>query len=109
MEYREVLEALRSLSPRKQAAVLEAFPGAAWKTAQGFEVSVRSGKELGRFRNTPDARLLEWIRNFEAGDVFYDIGANCGGVTFAAAAIHGDKIRIVSIEPSFASFESLAR
>ena len=53
--------------------------------------------------------MLQWIRGFGAGEVLYDIGANVGGVTLAAAAVHSGNVRIVAIEPSFANFESLVR
>jgi FkbM family methyltransferase len=109
MHHTEIVDALRALSPRKQALVLETFPGLEGETPLGLKVVARTGKELGRFRNAGDPNVIEWLRGFEPGEVFYDIGANCGGITLAAAALHRDSIRIVAIEPSFASFESLAR
>src|SRR6266516_5803368 len=109
MDQNDVLAALLTLTPNKQARVFENWPGISAKTPEGLEVTAKSRKELKRFTNPKDASMLGWIRSFEAGEVFYDIGANVGGVTLAAAGIHGDRIRIVAIEPSYASFESLAR
>src|SRR5437016_825142 len=51
---------------------------------------------------------MGWMQGFNAGDVFHDIGPNVGGVTLTAAAMHGDRIQIVAIAPSFGSFESRA-
>jgi len=53
--------------------------------------------------------MLRWIGSFEPDDVFYDIGANVGGVTFTVAGLHANGLRMVAIEPSFSSFEALAR
>lgn len=109
MHHTEIVDALNALSLKKQALVLEAFPGLQGETPLGLKVVARTGKELGRFRNPGDPKVIEWLGGFEPGEVFYDIGANCGGVTLTAAALHRDTIQIVAIEPSFASFESLAR
>src|SRR5262249_7040865 len=87
----------------------QAMQGISKKTPNGLRVTARSGKELRRFTNEKDPKLLEWMRSFEPGEVFYDIGANVGGLTLAVAALHGEAVRIVAIEPSFGSFESLAR
>jgi FkbM family methyltransferase len=49
-----------------------------------------------------------WIRNtVRPGDVFYDIGANIGLYTLAAARRVGDKGRVFAFEPHAASFERL--
>jgi FkbM family methyltransferase len=110
MDHNEVLKNARELSPSKQLRVLEEWPGVEWKTAEGPKIIARSKKELRRFiRGSGEVEMLEWIRGFEVGDVFYDIGANVGSLTLATAAIHGDGVRIVAIEPSFSSFESLVR
>ena len=108
-EWDEVLSALLKLTPHKQTRVFEGWPGVSGQTPEGLNVSARTAKELRRFTNQKDAQMLEWIGSFGAGDVFYDIGANVGGVTLTVAGIHANRIPIVAIEPSFGSFESLAR
>jgi FkbM family methyltransferase len=110
-DHKQVLDALQRLSPKKRALVIEALipeGTMSGETPEGARVTARTPKELWRFTRR-DPRVVEWMQGFEAGDVFYDIGANVGGMTLAAAAMHGDRIRIVAIEPSFASFESLTR
>ncbi|MGI9111672.1 MAG: FkbM family methyltransferase [Gaiellaceae bacterium] len=105
----EVLQALLRLTPNKQARVVEQWPGLVGKTAEGLDVTARTSKELRRFTSERDPGMMSWILSFEPDDVFYDIGANVGGVTMAVAGIHGRLVTTVAIEPSFGSFESLAR
>lgn len=109
LHHTQVLEALLALSPRKQVLVFEMWSGITVDIAEGLRITARSGKELGRFRNARDAATLEWMSGFEPGEVFYDIGANVGALTLSAAAMHGDCVRVVAIEPAFANFESLVR
>ena len=109
LNHDEVLEALLKLSPSKQMHVFEMWPGISGETPEGLKVTARSAKELRRFTNPRDKDLLAWVRSFSADDVFYDVGANVGGVTLIVAGIHRGAVPIVAIEPSFGSFESLAR
>jgi FkbM family methyltransferase len=95
-----LVETLRSLSPSKQARVLDLWP---WIEAQidgGLTVTARSKKELQRLTRPQDPAMLDWLATFEEGEVFYDVGANCGTVTLAAGAMHRDRIT---------NFESLVR
>ena len=109
LDYRELAKALQSLTPRKQAAVLQLWPWIETKLEDGLTISARTKKELRRFTRPKDPAMAEWLRSFDEDEVFYDIGANCGSLTLMAGAMHRGRIRIVAIEPSFASFESLAR
>jgi FkbM family methyltransferase len=100
---------LKSLSAEKQTSVHELWAGPEIKLANGVTVTVRSKKERRRFVRPVDGEVLEWLRSFQAGDVFYDVGANCGSLTLAAGGMHGERISIVAIEPGYANFDSLAR
>jgi len=104
-----LLEALNKLSPNKQVNVYEQWPGPQFTLDHGVTVTARSTKERRRFVRPIDAPMLEWLGGLAAGDVFYDVGANCGSLTLAAGAMHGDGVKIVAIEPGYANFESLAR
>jgi FkbM family methyltransferase len=108
LDHEQVLQALLKLTPHKQTRVIEKWPGVSGHTPEGLKVTARSAKELRRFTNPKDEGMLEWVRDFAPEDVFYDIGANVGGVTMTVAGLHPG-IRMVAIEPSFGSFESLAR
>lgn len=108
LEHDQVLQALLKLTPHKQTRVIEKWPGVSGHTPEGLKVTARTAKELRRFTNPKDEGMLEWVRGFTTEDVFYDIGANVGGVTMTVAGLHPG-IRMVAIEPSFGSFESLAR
>lgn len=109
--FRKTLNKIKALTPSKQIGLIELLQCALWATTpEGVRVTARHRKELGRFTNQlPGDAMVDWVRSFEPGDVFYDIGANCGGVTLRAAGIHGDRVQIVAIEPGFGNFESLAR
>jgi O-methyltransferase len=110
LNHLELVEAFRGLSLKKQCAVMEELQeGLFGETPDGLKVSARNRKELRRFICEQDAHVLEWMRTFDTGEVFYDIGANVGGLTLAAAAMHPGRLRIVAIEPSFSNFESLVR
>lgn len=100
---------LSSLSPRKQAQIGELWPGLEIELENGLTVTARSKKEYRRLIKPIDQQVLDWFSSFEAGDVLYDIGANCGTLTLTAGAMHRGHINIVAIEPGFANFESLAR
>lgn len=108
-DVRQLVEALSALSPTKQVSVCELWPGPEIKLDNGVTVTARSKKERRRFTKPVDAEVIEWFGGFSGGDVFYDVGANCGSLTLAAGAMHGDGVRIVAIEPGYANFESLAR
>ena len=104
-----LVETLSSLSPSRQASVLERWP---WIEAQidgGLTITARSKKELRRLTRPQEPAMLDWLGTFEEGEVFYDVGANCGTVTLAAGAIHRERITIVAVEPAYPNFESLVR
>lgn len=105
----EVADALKSMSPAKQMSVLELWPAIEIEIEEGLTVTARTKKELRRFTRAKDPSMVEWLRRFDRDEVFYDIGANCGSLTLAAGAMHRGGIKIVAIEPSFSSFESLTR
>jgi FkbM family methyltransferase len=99
---------LRALPPKKQTALLQLWHGVELEQ-DGLTLNARSRKELRRFVRPKDPAMAAWIASFEPGDVFYDIGANCGSLTLAAGSMHGSDIKIVAVEPSYSSFESLVR
>ncbi len=105
----DLVKALQALSPTKQVTVCEMWPGPEIELGDGVKVTVRSKKERRRFTRPIDQEVLGWLGGFDTGDVFYDVGANCGSLTLAAGAMHGPRVSIVAIEPGFANFESLAR
>jgi FkbM family methyltransferase len=103
------LQAIAELSPPKQLAVYEALALPEVELGEGITVTARSRKEFRRLGRGIDATRLGWLGGLSAGDVLYDVGANCGSLTLAAAAMHGPDVRIVAVEPGYANFESLAR
>lgn len=105
----ELVELLASLTPKKQIAILDAWSGPQVTLADDVVVTVRSKKERRRFLKAVEDEVVDWFRTFTAGDVFYDVGANCGSLTLAAGGMHRGNISIVAIEPGYANFESLTR
>lgn len=55
---------------------------------------------------TKEPETLEWIENFEPGDVFWDVGANVGVYTLYAAAAKKAGM-ILAFEPSFSNYMML--
>lgn len=104
-----LVETLKSLSPNKQVTVLERWPRIEAQIDGGLTVTARSKKELRRLTRPQDPAMLEWLGTFAEGEVFYDVGANCGTVSLAAGAMHRERITIVAIEPAYTNFESLVR
>jgi hypothetical protein len=53
---------------------------------------------------------VDWIETmFEAGDVFYDVGANVGAFSLVAFKHLRGNARIYAFEPAFATFSQLCR
>lgn len=104
-----VVDGYEQLTPSKRMAAYDGLPLPEMELTNGLRVSVRSRKEYRRLDRPIDLTILEWLSAFRPGDVFYDIGANCGPLTLAAAAMHGDGVRIIAFEPGFANFEALGR
>lgn len=52
---------------------------------------------------------VEWIDELEAGGVLWDLGANVGAYSLIAAKRPAGALRVVSVEPSFATYASLCR
>lgn len=105
----EVLEALRRLSPNKQLEVAEQWPWVETELENGTVITTRAKKEYRRFTRPAEAETIRWLEGLGAGDVLFDIGANCGSLTLAAAAMHGPNVKVVAIEPGYANFESMVR
>jgi FkbM family methyltransferase len=109
VKYTDLVDTLRSLSHAKQLDVIEAWPGAEFEIEHGLKITARSKKEMRRFTRPIHPSMVEWLSGFDAGDVFYDIGANCGSLTLLTGALHRHGVRLIPIEPGFANFESLVR
>jgi FkbM family methyltransferase len=51
---------------------------------------------------------VQWIEeSMRAGDVLYDVGANIGSYTLIAAAQPAERLRVVAVEPGYASYAAL--
>lgn len=108
-DVRHLLDAVGNLTPVKQITVYENLPLPELEVGNGVTITAKSKKERRRFTRPIDADVLEWLGSLRPGDVFYDIGANCGSLTLAAGGMHGSEIQAVAIEPGYANFESLVR
>jgi len=76
---------------------------------KGVYCYVASSVELGRCQREFEPQMLVWLKQFAAGDVFYDIGANIGMFSLAVAKLHGGAIVTYAFEPSFSTFATLVR
>ena len=63
---------------------------------------------LNSCKKEPDT--VQWIENFlQAGDVFYDIGANVGVYSFVASKYFQGQLKIYAFEPAFMNFNQLCK
>ena len=72
-----------------------------------FRIEVGNSLERHRAETllTKEPETIAWIDRFDAGDVFYDIGANVGIYSLYAAATKS--VEVVSIEPYYKNFYRL--
>lgn len=56
---------------------------------------------------TKEPETIEWIDDFQEGDVFWDVGANVGVYTLYAATTH--KLQVLAFEPSASNYLLLNR
>lgn len=70
---------------------------------------VASETEYKRSQQIMAPEMLDWIRNFKNGDVFYDIGANVGMISLFVAKECSGSVKVFSFEPSFSTFASLTK
>ena len=54
-----------------------------------------------------EPETISWLRDFEKGSIFYDVGANVGVYTLFASLI--SEVRTYSFEPSSANFVTLVK
>jgi FkbM family methyltransferase len=87
------------------------------KTTTTFqnETGLRFGLEaVSEYKRAKKSRLqqeplVKWLASFGPDDVFYDIGANIGGLSLMAARLHEGRVPVVAFEPAFDSFAALVR
>jgi FkbM family methyltransferase len=102
--------ARRALS-RREYPVVPAHIGRLDYAGADIVVGVTSRTEiLSRLR--PCAKepwTVAWLeRTIRAGDVLYDVGANVGAYSLIAASLGREGVRIVAVEPAYASYAALA-
>ncbi len=74
-----------------------------------FSLGSISEYKRARRRRAQEEPLVRWLASFGPADVFFDIGANIGGLSLVAARLHGGRVPVVAFEPAFDSFAALVR
>jgi FkbM family methyltransferase len=84
---------------------------ATFESEDGLRFSLGSTSEYkrARRRRVQEESLVRWLATFRPEDVFFDIGANIGGLSLTAARLHDGRVPIVAFEPAFDSFAALVR
>ncbi|SME99188.1 methyltransferase, FkbM family [Tistlia consotensis] len=120
MTQRTMLETVRKdpdnpSSRRLLRLVSRFYEEIAWPTIpleyrdNALQIYARSKAEFTRWRVVEkEPWTVEWIeREFAAGGVLYDIGANVGAYSLVAGAVSGDKGRIFAFEPAYRTYAAL--
>ena len=74
----------------------------------GLDLSfiVRSATELSRVRKFKETWTIKWINRIPAGSVMWDVGANIG-IMSSAAALRDEIDKVVAIEPFFMNYAAI--
>lgn len=85
--------------------------GARYRNKNGLHFSLESVSEYKRAKKSRAQHepLVQWLASFGPTDVFFDVGANIGGLSLMAAQLHGGRVPIVAFEPAFDSYAALVR
>jgi FkbM family methyltransferase len=108
---RLVREAAR-LPMKLRLRVLDALKAlTTFERDDGLRFGLESLSEYKRAKRprTSNEPLVRWIESFRPGDVFYDVGANTGGLALVAARAHLGTVPVVAFEPACDSFAALVR
>ena len=102
---------LRVLARQQRGEIIEAMAGAMVSDVHAGDHRLRFATPTPLLQGRADAALLKepdtirWIEGFEAGDVFWDVGANVGTFSIFAAALRGT--RVLAFEPSAGNYAVL--
>ncbi|MBI3049022.1 MAG: FkbM family methyltransferase [Acidobacteria bacterium] len=111
-KFRQLLDEAVTLPIRFRLRLLEELQATAgFENEDGLRFTLGSLSEYkrARRRRVQQEPLVRWLASFGAGDVFFDIGANIGGLSLIAARLHGGRTPVIAFEPAFDSFAALVR
>lgn len=74
-----------------------------------FDLASLSEYKRAKRRRVQEGPLVRWLASFGPSDVFFDVGANIGGLSLTAARLHGGRVPVVAFEPAFDTFAALVR
>ena len=109
---RQLVSEAATLPIRLRVRLLEELQATAgFQNEDGIRFSLGSTSEYKRAKRqrAQEGPLVRWLASFGPADVFFDIGANIGGLSLIAARLHGGRVPIVAFEPAFDSFAALVR
>jgi FkbM family methyltransferase len=101
-----------SLPMKLRLRVIDALKALSiFEREDGLRFGLESQSEYKRVKRprASNEPLVQWIASFGPGDVFYDIGANTGGLALVAARTHAGRVPVVAFEPAPDSFAALVR
>lgn len=108
------LSPIKTLSPTSKLGLKSAMNIVEKMDYQPYEIFLNIDSEteykvrLHSCKKEPDT--VNWIENFlNAGDVFYDIGANVGVYSFVASKFFQGKVKVYAFEPAFMNFSQLCK
>jgi FkbM family methyltransferase len=103
---------LAGFSLKRRLILLDLLKASAHVDLDGdIRLSLHSENEMRRIKKSGDSDkpIADWVRGFEPGEVFYDVGANTGLFSLMAGRLHGAAVPTYAFEPSYSSYEALVR
>lgn len=97
-----------NLSRMDRLAILEKARWTEQLDLPGYDLEfvVRSKTELSRITKFKERWTIEWINSLPEGSVLWDVGANIG-IMSSAAALRNEIAQVVAIEPFFKNYSAI--
>ncbi len=103
-QIKNIDEYKRRLGEKEKLIIFKIFDEYS-KKELSFSIKNNITYERARTLFTKEPLTISWIRNFDDGSIFFDIGANIGVYSLYAAILKN--IKVVSFEPESNNFQTL--
>lgn len=111
-KYERIRGEAKTLPMRLRLSLMEDLKAlASYRNSNGLRFSLESVSEYKRAKKSRAQHepLVRWLASFGPSDVFFDVGANIGGLSLMAAHLHDGRVPTFAFEPASDSFAALVR